>query len=144
MFESIRALAAALTGGGAAPNFDDTDYRVAAAAMFVHVAEADGHVVEAERQRMRALVSSRFGLDAAATARLLAQGERSEHEAADPFQFASALRRALDPEGRRKIVAMLRDIAGADGETHEFEDDYISRVAELLDVAGEETRQARP
>ena len=135
MFESIRALAATLTGGAGSPRpFAETDYRLAATALFIHVAEADGRVVATERARMRGLIATRFGLDAAATAELLRQAERSDHEATDFTQFADVLRRALDPEGRRKIVDMLSEIAWSDGDLHEFEENLIARVAELLGV----------
>ena len=135
MFESIRALAAAWTGAASpARAFAETDYRLAATALFVHVAEADGRVVALERARMRGLIATRFGLDAASTAELLRQGELSDHEAADFTQFADVLRRALDADGRRKIIDMMSEIAWADGELHEFEENIIARVAEMLGV----------
>ena len=53
----------------------------------------------------------------------------------DFYQFTSVLKRALDDDGRQKIVEMLWDIAYADGAADEFEENTIWRIAELLGVS---------
>ena len=53
----------------------------------------------------------------------------------DFYQFTSVLKRALDDDGRQKIVEMLWDIAYADGAPDEFEENTIWRIAELLGVS---------
>ena len=53
----------------------------------------------------------------------------------DFYHFTSVLKRALDDDGRQKIVEMLWDIAYADGAADEFEENTIWRIAELLGVS---------
>ena len=101
----------------------------------MHVAAADGEMDDAERRRLKAVIEERFGLDDAATARLIEKAEQSDRDAVDFYQFTSILKRALDEDGRLKVVEMMWDIAFADGEIHEFEDNAIWRVAELLGVS---------
>ena len=81
------------------------------------------------------MIEARFGLDDAATARLIEKAEQSDRDAVDFYQFTSVLKRALDADGRLKVVEMMWDIAFADGDVHEFEENAIWRVAELLGVS---------
>ncbi|PNG26686.1 TerB family tellurite resistance protein [Methylocella silvestris] len=136
MLDALKAFLTELGGGGAAGrSYGDDDYRLAAAALLVHVAAADGETDAAERQRLRDTLAQRFGLDAAATLELIHRAEESDRDAVDFYQFTSVLKRALDEDGRRRIVEMMWEIACADGEIHEFEDNTIWRVAELLGVS---------
>jgi uncharacterized tellurite resistance protein B-like protein len=45
------------------------------------------------------------------------------------------LKRRFDEDGRRQVVGMLWDMAHADGTVHEFEENVVWRVAELLGVS---------
>ena len=135
MFDTLKRFLADVTGSPEPRAFADDDYRLAAAALLIHVARADGLIDAAERRHITAAVEARFGLDADAAARLLAAAEESDREAVDFFHFTSLLKRSLDDEGRHKIVEMMWDVAYADGTVHEFEDNIVSRVAELLGVS---------
>ncbi len=91
MFEALKNLVADLVREDSAPRaFADDDYRVAAVALLVHVADIDGDMADRERQRIKSLISERFGLDAAASARLMATAERADRESIDLFHFTSA------------------------------------------------------
>ena len=104
------------------------------AALLIHVANVDGAIDPAERQRLAAIVHDRFGLDNTATARLIARAEQSDKEAVDFFQFTNVLKRSLDDEGRHKIIEMMWDVVFADGEVTEFEENVVARISELLGV----------
>ena len=119
----------------AARRFDEEDYRLAAVALLVHIANVDGNTDLAERRRLMAIIEERFGLDPKAAAELIATAEQSDREAVDFYHFTSVLKRALDDDGRQKIVEMLWDIAYADGVADEFEENTIWRIAELLGVS---------
>lgn len=136
MFDALKSFIAEVTGTDAPPrNFGEEDYRLAAVALLVHVANVDGKTDLAERRRLTTIIEERFGLDAEATAELMALAEQSDREAVDFYRFTSILKRALDDNGRQKIVEMMWDIAFADGVVHEFEENTIWRVAELLGVS---------
>ncbi len=123
--------------------FGAFDYRAAAVALLVHIARADGANDITEQQKLREIISKRFGLDPAATESLIQHGEQGEKEAIDFYQFTSILNRALDEEGRRKIIDALWDMALADGTVHEFEENTIWRVAELLGIGTRDRVLAR-
>ena len=135
MFESLKHFLADVTGAHPVRAFAEDDYRLAAVALLIHVASADGTMDGNERRRIADMIKTRFGLDAAAAAELLSAAEQSDREAVDFFHFTSVLKRSLDDEGRHKIIAMLWDVAFADGAVHEFEDNIVSRIAELLGVS---------
>ena len=139
MFEALRKFIADVSdapyGGSAAAEFADDDYRLATAALLVHVANVDGRIGPSEGARLRAIIEQRFGLDRAATARLIAKAEESDREAVDFFHFTHVLKRSLDDEGRHKIITMMWEVVFADGNISEFEENVVWRIAELLGVS---------
>jgi len=115
--------------------FEASDYPLAAAALLVHVANVDGVFDARERERLQSLVEQRFGLNKAQAYELICRATESERDSVDLFRFTSVLKRLLDDEGRRQVVAMLWEIAYADGAADEFEENTIWRIAELLGVS---------
>ena len=136
MFESLRQFIADVASTPERDTaFAEDDYRLATAALLVHVANVDGKVDAAERVRLRQVIEDRFGLDAAATTRLIEKAEESDREAVDFFHFTNVLKRSLDDDGRHRIIAMMWDVVFADGEVSEFEENVVWRIAELLGVS---------
>ena len=139
ILDNLRRFIADTTGQSAsAPGFEDGDYRLATVALLVHVANVDGGMDPPERQRLRAIIEDRFGLDAAATTRLIERAEQSDREAVDFFHFTTVLKRTLDEPGRQKIIEMMWDVVFADGAVTEFEENVVWRVAALLGVSTRE------
>ena len=116
-------------------SFAEDDYRLATAALLIHVANVDGKIDPPERSRLREIIEARFGLDAAATTQLIERAEQSDKEAVDFFHFTNVLKRSLDDDGRHKIIEMMWDVVFADGEVTEFEENVVWRIAELLGVS---------
>jgi uncharacterized tellurite resistance protein B-like protein len=136
MLAALRAFLDEISGAPArARPFEAADYRLAAAALLVHLAAIDGVCDAGETQLLHRLVETRFGLDPAAASALIAAAAESEREAVDLYRFTSVLKRTLDEDGRRAVIGMLWEMAYADGEVHEFEENVIWRVAELLGVS---------
>jgi uncharacterized tellurite resistance protein B-like protein len=136
MFDALKRFVAEVTGAEPpARPFDKEDYRLAAAALLIHVANVDGTIDLAERRRLKALIEGRFGLDAKEAAELTALAEQSDRKAVDFYHFTNVLKHTLDGEGRLKVVEMLWEMAFADGAVHELEENTIWRIAELLSVS---------
>jgi uncharacterized tellurite resistance protein B-like protein len=136
MFDALKSFIADVAGAEApARSFGEEDYRLAAVALLVHVANVDGETTLAERRRLKTIIAERFGLDAKQTAELIATAEQSDRAAVDFYHFTSVLKRILDDDGRQKIVEMLWDIAFADGVVDDFEENTIWRIAELIGVS---------
>ncbi|MGH6813978.1 MAG: TerB family tellurite resistance protein [Methylocella sp.] len=136
MFDALKSFIAEIAGADPpARSFGEEDYRLAAVALLVHVANVDGQTDLAERRRLKTIIAERFGLDAKQVSELIATAEQSDREAVDFYHFTRVLKRALDDNGRQKIVEMLWDIAFADGVAGEFEENAIWRIAGLLGVS---------
>ena len=135
MFAALRNLFSELSQDEQRHEFDANDYRLAAAALLVHVAAIDGDVSEGERRTLEERLRSGFNLDADAAAALIEQATAVEREAVDLYRFTSLLTRALDEDGRRKVVEMMWDVVYADRKVSEFEDNLLWRAADLLHVS---------
>jgi len=139
MLEEIRHLFAELRGGGKHANhFDADDYRVAAAALLVHVATLDHDLTEETRQKLAALLKIQFSLTDALTDELIEAAVAADRDAVDFYHFTHMLMRTLDERGRLRVVEMLWKMAFADGAISEFEDNVMWRVADLLAVSPHE------
>jgi len=144
MFRTLSDFITDITGGQReAAAFDESDYRLAAAALLVHVMSIDGAVTAEERTVLRAILATRFGLDAKESEALVELAIAKDAEAVDLYAFTSVLNRALDEEGRCRIVEMMFEVAYADGGLSEFEDNLVWRAAELLNVGSRERIRIR-
>ena len=139
MLERFKHFVSEIVEGSKHPSqFADDDYRLAAAALLVHVAAIDGEMSREERDKIRAVVKRRFALDDAATDELIEKATEAEHEAVDLYDFTHVLNRALDNEGRAKVIEMMWEIVYADGQRDEMEDNLLWRAADLLGVSQRE------
>ncbi|MEJ8574822.1 TerB family tellurite resistance protein [Microbaculum marinum] len=137
MFGAIQKVLRNLTAESE-PVYDAGDPKVATAALAVHAIAVDGIVEEPEKNKLRAVLQEHFDLNEEETAELIAEARRRDLEAIDLYAFTSVIKRTLDEEGRQGVVEMLWELVYADGEVHEFEDNFIWRVAELLGVSSRE------
>jgi uncharacterized tellurite resistance protein B-like protein len=115
--------------------FADTDYRLAATALLIHVAAIDGEPSAAETRKLHSLIESRFGLDPGTADQLIAMATLVEGEAVDLYHFTSIIMRTVDEPGRLRIVEMMWELVYADGQVSEFEDNVVWRAADLLGVS---------
>jgi uncharacterized tellurite resistance protein B-like protein len=144
MFEAFRNFVADFVEGEKHPSqFADNDYRLAAVAMLVHAATIDGDMSARERDKLHAVVKSRFALTDVQADELIGKATAAEHEAVDLYHFTSLLNRVLDEEGRAKVVEMMWQIVYADGRRDELEDNLLWRAADLLGVSPRERIELR-
>jgi uncharacterized tellurite resistance protein B-like protein len=115
--------------------FGDSDYRLAATALLVHVISLDGQPTQAERSKLHNLIESHFGLDRGTADRLIADAIQVEGEAVDLYHFTSVIMRSLDEEGRKRVVQMMWELVYADGQVTEFEDNVVWRASDLLGIS---------
>lgn len=152
MLDTIKQFIAGIGGKKPEGAFDEVDHKLAASALLFHIVAIDGLVSPDERTMLAELLMRRFGLDYDSTETLIKEAERVEKESVDLYGFTSVLKRQLDEADRERIVEMMWKLVYADGAVHEFEDNVIWRVAELLGVSSnvrirlkQETRpKARP
>lgn len=142
MLQAIQDLFARLTDGSHT-DFEDNDYRLAAAALLVHVSKIDGGIADVESERLHAVLQKHFSLSETETDDLISEAVEADNQAVDLFGFTRLILRALDEPGRVRIVEMIWEIIYADGRVTEFEDNVVWRAADLLGISGRDRIEAR-
>jgi uncharacterized tellurite resistance protein B-like protein len=136
MLEGLRQfIADVISPAHESGDFDDTGYLLAATALFVHVISLDGEPSEVEKRKLHSLIESRFRLDPGTADRLIASATQVEGEAVDLYHFTSVIMRSVNEAGRLRIVEMMWELAYADGQVSEFEDNVVWRAADLLGIS---------
>ena len=135
MFDKLREFITDVVSPSAEhQSFDETGYKLAATALFIHVISLDGEPSEVEKRKLHELIETRFGLDPGTADRLIASATLVEGEAVDLYHFTSVIMRSLNDEGRLRIVEMMWELVYADGRVSEFEENVVWRAADLLAV----------
>ena len=137
MLETLRQFIAEVVSPNAHENqaFDDTGYRLAATALLIHVISLDGEPSAIEKAKLHSLIESRFGLDPGTADRLIAAATLEEGTAVDLYHFTSVIMRAVNEEGRLRLVEMMWELVYVDGKVSEFEENVVWRAADLLAVS---------
>jgi uncharacterized tellurite resistance protein B-like protein len=137
MLDTLRQFIADLASPTASQSraFNDSDYRLAATALLVHVISLDGEPSDIEKRKLHSLLESRFKLDPGTADQLIASATVVEGEAVDLYHFTSVIMRSVNEEGRLRIVEMMWELVYADGQVTEFEDNVVWRAADLLGVS---------
>ena len=109
------------------------DPHVAAAALLVEAALADGIYANLESDMIAEILLESFQFDAAKADAVLTEGEALAEEAVGSHQFTKHVKK-LPMSERVSIVEGLYRVALSDGEKCAIEDAYIRHVASLLYV----------
>lgn len=134
MLAAIRRFLTDFSAGDDHAEVGQDEVQLAAAALLFHVMAVDGLVSERERTELTALLQRRFGLTDGEAQSLVVAAADADAEAVDLYSFTSVLKRRLDEADRVRIVEMMWKLVYSDGAVHEFEDNVVWRVAELLAV----------
>jgi uncharacterized tellurite resistance protein B-like protein len=116
-------------------HFGDDDARLALAALLVHCTGVDGTASDAETAKLKDVLARTFKLPDGDLQLLISDAIQAEREAVDLYRFTSVLKRGMSETDRVRVVEDLWDIVYADGKSHEFEENLVWRVAELLAVS---------
>ena len=135
MLKELKAFFSDLGGETKIAQFGDDDYRLAAAALLVHLATLDHDLSASDRDALHRLLKTRFELTDDQTAELIDAALAADHEAVDFYHFTHVLMRVLDEAGRQRIIEMMWEMVYADHHVSEFEDNVMWRVADLLGVS---------
>lgn len=136
MLSALKSFVRELTfGDSGKKTFAEDDKRLAAAALLFHLVDIDGVVEDSESSKLREILQKHYELSDKETTELITAARQRDEEAVDLYGFTSVLKRTTDEEERLAIVEMMWEIVYADGHVHEFEDNTIWRVAELLGVS---------
>ncbi len=119
--------------------------QVAAAALMVEASRLDTDYDANERATIKTLIANRFNLSPAQTDALIQVAEKRSDEVYSDWMFTQAIASGFSEDERADILAMLWEVAFADGSLHRFEEHMIRRVcAELgLDEAACDAARAK-
>ncbi|MHA1523861.1 MAG: TerB family tellurite resistance protein [Alphaproteobacteria bacterium] len=121
-----------LEPGTQGPN--ETERRLAIAALLVRTATIDGDFDASERVTLKSLFEEHFSLSPEQTEQLLTQAHQRENDAVDLFGFTKIITSTSDAQARRAIVAMMWEVVYADGWVDDYEANLVWRASELIGV----------
>lgn len=122
---------------------DAPEETLAAIALLVHVARADGTLAPTEAERLARLVEGPYAQTRAEAEALIARATAFDAETRDMADLVELLGHDASHDERHRLLAMAWSLATADGAVHEFEDALVSRLGILLGLTEDETAQAR-
>jgi uncharacterized tellurite resistance protein B-like protein len=117
--------------------------QVAACALLLELAHADGEFSPAERAQIEGALSRHFGLDEATMGELLALAETERAQAIDHFQFTRMIAQEYDLGQKMVLAEVMWGVILADGQIAQHEAYLVRKLANLLDLEPAYLAQAR-
>lgn len=139
LVDSIRALLQPSAGAPDASSDQSAQnapnsVHLAACALLLDVAYADGEFAPAERAHLESVLARHFGLDVEAGARLIELAERARARSIDYFEFTSVLQREYDVGQKMVLAEIMWGLVLADGTIADREQYLTRKIANLLDL----------
>ena len=119
------------------------DVRVAACALLVELACADGEFSAAEQARIMDILQRHFGVDEAGARLMLAEAAAANHDAVDHFVFTRQVVKDYDVAQRIVLAELMWQVALADGSLDSQESYVMRKLASLLQLEPAFLAQAR-
>ena len=116
---------------------------LAATALLVETAVMDETFDEAERATITRLIGARFALDPAAARAQVEEAEQAVDASIQLYGFTKSINDHFSPEQRVELIEMLWEVAYADGNVHDFEENLLRRIAGLIYVTDRDRGLAR-
>jgi uncharacterized tellurite resistance protein B-like protein len=113
----------------------DAALRMATAVLMLDVARADHVFDESEFDRVLELLQTHFKLAAEDAANLLNAAHEKSDDSVSAYEFTKVLHDHLDEDEKARIVALLWQIAYADGRLDKYEDSLVLKISDLLHVS---------
>jgi len=108
--------------------------RLAACALLVELARADGEFSEVERTHIAEILVREFQVTPPGARELMTAADESLREAVDLHQFTAVINARYDLTERAALAALLWHVVDADGVLSQHEASLIRRMGSLLDL----------
>ena len=137
MLDAVRAL---FTGQQTDKETAETEgtinpVHLAACALLLEIAYADGEFSAPERAHLEAVLERHFGLPAESGRRLIELAESERRRSIDHFTFTSVLQRNYDLGQKMVLAEVMWGLVLADGQISDHEHYLTRKIANLLDLA---------
>jgi uncharacterized tellurite resistance protein B-like protein len=133
-------------GGGAAagtPAAGPTPVQLAACALLLELAHADGEFSAEERSHIERTLVRHFGLDDATAGELMRLAEVERAESLDHYQFTRLIAAEYDLGQKMVLAEVMWGVILADGKLGDHETHLVRKLASLMDLAPAYLAQAR-
>lgn len=117
--------------------------RVAACALLLELAHADGEFSAQEQKHIEDAVARHFGLEVDATQQLLALAAEERSQSIDHFNFTRVINQQFDLSQKMVLAEVMWGVILADGTIQDHEAYLVRKVANLLNLAPAYLSQAR-
>jgi len=136
MLKAIRSLLGADAGEqpAAEPTPGVDPIHLAACALLLDIAWADGEFSESERAHIQDVLARHFGLRAGDGARLLALAEAERARAVDHFTFTRVLQANYDLGQKMVLAEVMWSLVLADGRIADHEQYLTRKICNLLEL----------
>lgn len=108
---------------------------LAACALLLEVAYADGEFSDAERSHLEEVLERHFNLPAASGRRVLELAEREMKQSVDQYRFTSLLQDSYDTGQKMVLAEIMWGLVLADGEIAEHEHYLTRKISNLLGLS---------
>ena len=110
------------------------EIQLAASALLLELAYADGDFSAPERAHIESALSRHFNLDLSGVQGLLSLADEERRRAIDHFQFTRLIKEHLDTGQRVVLAEVMWGVILADGRVEDSEGVLLRKIANLLDV----------
>ena len=116
---------------------------MAAAALLVEAALADGAFDAEERLHIQDVLMHLFSLSESDSEAVIADAENTVRQSHQLYGFAKTVKDTLEYDQRVELMQMLWEVVYADGQLDDFEANLVRRVSGLLYVTDQDSGRAR-
>lgn len=136
MLDKIRTFFDQQIAGREEASADDADHRLrlATAALFIEMTQADFEVKTEETVMVSHAVQRALALSTDETEQLIALAREEVAESVSLYEFTRLINEGFTPEQKKRIVELLWSIAFADAEIEKHEEYLVRKIARLIHV----------
>jgi uncharacterized tellurite resistance protein B-like protein len=142
-FVSERLLGSSDVPGSVVAPTGPTRVQLAACALLLELAHADGEFSAEERQHIERTLVRRFGLDEATGAELLRLAEAERAQSLDHFQFTRLIAAEYDLSQKMVLAEIMWGVILADGHLRDHETHLVRKLSSLMQLEPAYLAQAR-
>ena len=142
-FVSERLIGATDPGADAPAPAGPSRVQLAACALLLELAHADGEFSTEEQQHIESTLVRHFGLDKATAAELLRLAETERAQSLDHFQFTRLITSEYDLGQKMVLAEIMWGVILADGRLSDHETHLVRKMASLMQLEPAYLAQAR-
>ena len=119
------------------------DLRVAACALFLEMARADGQFDDVEQGRILAILKNDYHLSDEEAFRLIQSADKELEQSIDLWHFTNRINQSYSEEEKTRLIYMLWKIVYADGSLDKHERYLVHKLSNLLRLRHEDLIDAK-